>query len=375
MKFSLLKGFTTLVTSKEGRHTVKKVVLIILSPLLLFILAITATADAGTQHNQEVLDTLFEYKAIPQTAPLEFKEYMETMQHYFRKIDKQVEQKQSQVKEGVLDAIQIKSLFLSIYVQETAPDLSDSQIEEYTLCFTSTVVSDDTQQVESNVDKEAKKEDIKKGEVSKTLVVLNNMEQIKKKVQDKMNITITEDMMRNYQSIVSYVNPGMNASTQGDGVALSEQFVPLIEKSKKKKYVGGGMGSPFMDDWQSKVTSEFGYRDEITLPDGTVTSSAHTGLDMGAPAGTPILALNDGEIVYVRNHQVGLGLHLVVDHGGGKLSVYGHTSRIIVKEGDKVKKGQKIAEVGMTGYSTGNHLHLEIWEDGKAQNPRNYLEK
>ncbi len=370
MNSAIVKAAITLFTSKEGRHTVKKIVVIILSPLLLFILAITTTADAGTQHNQEVLNTLFEYKAIPQTAPLEFREYMESMQNYFRKIDGQVEQTQQQIKEGVLDTIQMKSLFLSIYVQEIAPDLSDDQIQNYVLCFLNTVLPDDPQNEEFS-DTDTKKEQ----EQPKTMVVLTDMEQIKNNVQKQMNIVITEDMMKNYQSIVSYVNPGMNASTQGDGVALLEQFAPLIEQSKEKNYVGGIMGSPFVDDWQSKVTSEFGQRDEITLPDGTVTSTAHTGLDMGAPAGTPILALNDGEVVYVRNHQTGLGLHLVVDHGGGKLSVYGHTSRIIVKEGDKVKKGQKIAEVGMTGYSTGNHLHLEIWEDGKAQNPRNYLKK
>ena len=95
---------------------------------------------------------------------------------------------------------------------------------------------------------------------------------------------------------------------------------------------------------------------------------------MAAAQGTPIVAINDGIVVCVRNYQTGLGLHLVIDHGGGVLSVYGHTSRIIVQEGDQVKQGQKIAEVGTTGASTGNHLHLEIWENGRCQNPRNYLE-
>lgn len=169
------------------------------------------------------------------------------------------------------------------------------------------------------------------------------------------------------------MNPGLNAKTDGDGVAVSVQLQTIIIESGKKDFVGGEMRSPFEDDWKTKVTSEFGHRDEIKLPDGTVTSSIHTGLDMGAAKGTAIVAINDGEVVYVRNHQKGLGLHLVIDHGGGKLSIYGHTSKILVKEGDKVKSGQKIAEVGSTGYSTGNHLHLEIWENGKCQNPRNYL--
>ena len=366
MHSALLKAAVTLVSSEDTRKLAKKLVLVILSPFLLIILALGAVGEGASQHNQEVINTLFEYKAIPTNAPIEFQQYMEAMQNYFRKIDEIIEQTQPKVKEGVLDPIQIKSLFLSIYMQETAPILTDEQLNTYVLCFTETV--ENTQNKESNEKEETE-------EPLKTLKVLYDMDMISMNVQDRMQITISEDMLKNYQAIVSYVNPGFNASTDGEGVALSTEFAPLIEKSNKKKYVGGEMGSPFSDGWQDKVTSEFGHRDEITLPDGSVTGTAHTGLDLGAPGGTPILAVNDGEVVYVRNHQTGLGLHLVVDHGGGKLSVYGHTSRIIVKEGDKVKKGQKIAEVGTTGFSTGNHLHLEIWEDGKAQNPRNYLEK
>lgn len=358
-----IKAALTILFNNDTRKAAGKVILVILSPFLLFVLAITATADAGTQHNQEVISTLFEYKAIPASVPIEFKTYLESMQTYFHKIDEESEMIQASVQEGALDLIQMKALFLSMYMQEVAAALSDDTLHEYVLCFTETMVSEDKEDLEETSE-----------EVKKTYRVLHDMNAIKSKVEALLHVTITEEMMESYQSIVSYVNPGANASTEGDGMPLSTQFTPLIEASNQKKYVGGKMSSPFMDDWRNKVSSEFGYRSEIVLPDGTVTSSAHTGLDMAAPGGTPIVAVNDGEVVYVRNHQIGLGLHLVVDHGGGKLSVYGHTSRIIVQEGDKVKRGQKIAEVGTTGYSTGDHLHLEIWENGKCQNPRNYLE-
>lgn len=107
-----------------------------------------------------------------------------------------------------------------------------------------------------------------------------------------------------------------------------------------------------------------------------MTLSGHTGMGLGngTPMGTPILAVNDGEIVYVRNHKVGLGLTLRLIMVEDIITVYGHTSRIVVKEGDKVKKGQKITEVGSTGWSTGPHLHLEYWIHGEVKNPREYLE-
>lgn len=365
MNGTILKAASTLITNKDVRKFGAKLLLVVFSPLLLIILLFTSIGSAGSQHNMEVVNTLFEYKAIPITAPLEFKEYMETMQGYFRKIDQQAEVIQPQIKEGTFDVIQIKSLFLATYVSEQAPILSDEEIQKYVMCF--------IEELEIVEDEEQKKDGKEEAEIQKRYKVIHDLETIKNNVQEAMQISLTDEMMNNYQSIVSYVNPGSNAPTTGEGVPLSEAFAGIVEASNQKDYVGGEMGSPFDDGWEDKITSEFGSRSPITLPDGTVTSKEHTGMDFGAMRGTPILSINDGTVVYVRNHSIGLGLHLVVDHGGGILSVYGHTSRIIVKEGDEVKKGQKIAEVGATGYSTGNHLHLEIWENEQPKDPRNYL--
>jgi murein DD-endopeptidase MepM/ murein hydrolase activator NlpD len=75
----------------------------------------------------------------------------------------------------------------------------------------------------------------------------------------------------------------------------------------------------------------------------------------------------------VRYSTSGYGYHVVVDHGGGVITLYGHCSKILVSEGEPVTVGQEIAKVGSTGRSTGNHLHFEIRVGGEKQNPRNYL--
>lgn len=104
----------------------------------------------------------------------------------------------------------------------------------------------------------------------------------------------------------------------------------------------------------------------------------HTGIDFPAPANTPIRASASGTVIYVRTgagygRQWGYGNYLIVDHGGGYSTLYSHCTSIPVKVGDKVTKGQTIAYVGTTGWSTGYHLHFEIRVNGVHSNPLNYL--
>lgn len=358
-----LRIAASIILNEDTRKLAGKIILLSLAPALIILFAFLSTADAASRHNQEVIDTLFEYKAIPDSAPVEFKTYMETMQNYFRILDEEIPMVQVNVKEGVLDLIQIKTLFLSIYLKDQMPLLEREELHEYVLCF--------TEEIEAETLKE---EDKEAADSQKNLRVLIDMGKIKNNVNARMGIVFDDEKTKIYSSLIAYVNPGLGASAEGEGNLTADNLKEVMEESSRKPYIGGRMGSPFADGWRGKVSSEFGSRSEIILPDGSVTGSIHTGMDLAEAGGVPILAINGGKVVYVRNHKKGLGLHLAIDHGGGKISVYGHTSRIIVKEGDKVKKGQKIAEVGTTGDSTGNHLHLEIYEDGKAQNPRNYLE-
>lgn len=100
--------------------------------------------------------------------------------------------------------------------------------------------------------------------------------------------------------------------------------------------------------------------------------SMHTGVDFAAPVGTPIFAAAGGVVVDAEPNPA-FGNMVEIDHGKGLSTMYAHTSRMFVKNGDFVRKGQKIAEVGTTGRSTGPHLHFEVHVNGTPQNPSKYL--
>jgi murein DD-endopeptidase MepM/ murein hydrolase activator NlpD len=98
----------------------------------------------------------------------------------------------------------------------------------------------------------------------------------------------------------------------------------------------------------------------------------HTGLDIPAQYGTPILASGGGRVVF-SGRRGAYGQAVVIDHGDGLATLYGHASRLLVKVGDVVLPQQKIALVGSTGRSTGPHLHFEVIRNGNRVEPRHYL--
>lgn len=114
---------------------------------------------------------------------------------------------------------------------------------------------------------------------------------------------------------------------------------------------------------------------------GTVTSRfgsrwgrSHKGIDIGAPKGTPIKAIASGTVTVAQyGYSGGYGNYVMISHGNGVQTLYGHCNSLNVSVGEQVSQGQVIAFVGNTGNSFGNHLHLEIRVNGVAQNPQNYL--
>jgi len=117
------------------------------------------------------------------------------------------------------------------------------------------------------------------------------------------------------------------------------------------------------------------------LPEGTIFSSFgwrgatfHEGIDLSSRPGTPIFAAEDGRVVYCDNTIRGYGNMIVIKHPGNLSTVYAHNQVNYVREGDFVRRGQKIAEVGMTGKASGPHLHFEVRAGKQAVNPLKYLE-
>jgi murein DD-endopeptidase MepM/ murein hydrolase activator NlpD len=99
----------------------------------------------------------------------------------------------------------------------------------------------------------------------------------------------------------------------------------------------------------------------------------HEGIDIAAPVGEPILAPAKGKVTFAGNRSNGYGLTVEMDHGYGYTTRFAHASRLHVRAGDVVERGEKIAEVGATGLVTGPHLHYEVESNGEAVDPLNFI--
>lgn len=125
-----------------------------------------------------------------------------------------------------------------------------------------------------------------------------------------------------------------------------------------------GLGWPVV----GKISSRFGWRKDPVRGG----RDFHTGLDIKAPYGRSVVAAASGKVVY-SGWMGGYGKAVVISHGGKMTTLYGHCSRLLVKTGDSVQRGAKIAQVGSTGRSTGNHVHFEVRRAGSLVNPLSAL--
>lgn len=157
--------------------------------------------------------------------------------------------------------------------------------------------------------------------------------------------------------------------------ALQEQINALYAEANKlikeiqglqgdQDYSGGIMMWPV----KGKITSPFGYRVHPILK----TKELHTGLDIAAKSGVTVVAANSGTVIKAGWNN-SYGNLLMIDHGGGIVTLYAHNSSLLVKTGDVVSQGQAVSKVGSTGMSTGPHLHFEVRVDGKYKNPMDWL--
>ncbi len=152
---------------------------------------------------------------------------------------------------------------------------------------------------------------------------------------------------------------------------LERDIAELAAKSKNDgtAYSGGIFIWPVNQDRNARISS--GWENRVNPI--TKKNEFHNGLDIPAPAGTKIFAAANG-IVEKSAWYGGYGNCVIISHGGGVRTLYGHCSKLLVSEGQTVKKGDTIALVGTTGMSTGNHLHFTVYENGStAVNPWNYL--
>ncbi len=187
------------------------------------------------------------------------------------------------------------------------------------------------------------------------------------KVAVEATVADAEDEMRGYAELLARVKAeiaemdGEIASLEADAKKLEQEIIALQSKEGERP---GALAWP-VDGY---VSSRFGYR---THPI-TGKKRLHTGIDVAAGHGTPIYAANRGTVIFAGWYG-GYGNAIVIDHGGGLSTLYAHQSRLRVSTGAKVALGDRIGDVGSTGFSTGAHLHFETRENGVPVDPMKYL--
>lgn len=177
-------------------------------------------------------------------------------------------------------------------------------------------------------------------------------------------------LVASYQSDVKKYEQMIAANEKADQAVLKEiakQQSSSSSSSSKVYYTGNGsLGWPVPG--YSSVSSGFVTR---TSPITGKTES-HSGLDIPAAYGTPIVAAEGGTVTY-SGWMNGYGYTIMINHGGGITTLYGHNSSLVAKKGQTVSRGQTVAKCGSTGWSTGNHCHFSVLKNGTYVNPRNYL--
>lgn len=215
------------------------------------------------------------------------------------------------------------------------------------------------------------KSDIKKIEDAKAKLEeqKSSLEASKVELEEKKSrlVSVNNDLVRKQNELKN--NIATLEALEDKLLEDAEEVKRIIENLKlKEKYVGGVMTWPTPGNY--KITSYFGNRIHPIYH----TKKMHTGIDISVPWGDNIVAAQKGTVIYA-NWLGGYGKAVMIDHGGGYVTLYGHNSSLNVKVGQEVDKGQVVAKCGTTGVSTGPHLHFEVMINGEHTDPMEYLQQ
>ena len=190
---------------------------------------------------------------------------------------------------------------------------------------------------------------------------------------NKDNITIEEKYNTELATLVAredavnqlYEEKQIESKVMVASTATNRKTSNRVSTSTRVSSGKANLGITLIEPISGIITARYGER-------SSVRSSAHTGLDIAAPAGTPIKAAASGTVVFA-GRKGSYGKMIVVSHGNGVQTYYAHCSSLVASVGQTVSQGQVIAKVGSTGNSTGNHLHLEVRVNGQSYNPQKYV--
>ena len=342
---TVAKAAATLLSNEKTRKGIGWAVAAILSPIIV-VLALLCVLGSGTvDHNISAAQLCFQDGPLPDNIPAEYRVCIEETRKHFAELDESIAAIQSNMEDGnSLDPIRVKAVFFSLYFGGESPPIA-----QFANCFaTRTVPSLDEGGNEIQVE-----------QIYTVAIPIEDMATVYANLTASLGVEITEEQKANADSVYSLIKYGYPTTPEG-GVP-GDADVPFVGAD--------GFCSPVGANWRSIVTSEFGGRvDPITGR----WDNGHTGMDLAVPTGTPIRAALGGRVTMSR-YNGSYGNCVMIDHGNGLLTLYGHNSRLLAREGQTVQTGDVVSLSGATGRVTGPHLHFEVRVNGQRTNPRYYL--
>ena len=347
-----IKAALLALTDEDGRKKLSWVLAAILSPVIV-VVALVCVFSAASQHNISTVELCFHGGTIPDSAAPEYRQAVEEIRESFSTLDSLAEEINSLLEGGKsLDSDRVKAIFYVLYFGGQQPD--ELGLQSFVDCFVTYTEETRTVTITDEEGNEA--------EVEETYPIphlVDDLAQVYERIGSTMGIGITEDHQANADNVYNLVVYG-SAAGGGSG------WFPGAEVP----YIGAdGFCSPIGVGWESRVTSEFGYRKDPF----TGETRGHTGMDLAVPTGTPIRAALPGAVTAAAYDQGGYGYYIMIDHGNGLSTLYGHNSQLLAQVGQAVEAGDIISLSGSTGRSTGPHLHFEVRVNGQRTDPRSYL--
>ena len=347
-----IKAAILALTDESTRKKIGWVLVAILSPIILLIAFLCSVLSGGAEHNVSVVELCFHGGTFSSGVPSEYRQYVLEMRESFGTLDSMVEEINSLLEDGKsLGSDRVKAIFYVLYFGGQQPD--EVGLQSFVDCFVT--YTEGTRTV-IGIDEEGNEVEVEETYQIRHLV--DNLAQVYERIGSTMGIEITGNHQANANSVYNLIVYGSPDGASGSW--FSGASVP---------YIGAdGFCSPIGAGWESVVTSEFGYRSDPF----TGETRGHTGMDLAVPTGTPIRAALPGTVT-VSQYNSSYGYYVMIDHGNGLSTLYGHNSQLLAQVGQTVEAGDIISLSGSTGRSTGPHLHFEVRVNGQRTNPRAYL--
>ncbi len=324
------------MSRKEGETSSAKITMVfaLMIFILIFLTMGIAVGEAAASHNNALAELVFSDQELPETTPDALREQILWMREEVKQLEILAQAGDASTEEaeestlGKPDLLRMQAYFYVLFFGEVSEQVP---LKSFYACF----AAEDVEKVEQNLAR-------------------------------LLNRPVSEAESANAGELYHRLQYGFSLPASG---VHFDDWVNQLPGDGSLLSGTDGICCPIGVNWRSVVSSEFGMRrDPIT---GKM--KGHGGIDLAVPTGTEVHCAWDGSVQAVRYSKTGYGYHVIVSHGNGLVTLYAHCSKLLVKEGQRVKAGTVIALSGSTGKSTGPHLHFEVRMNGEQQNPRKYL--